>query len=144
MIEDNNTLQNNKNNEISILNKKVAELRKILHERAKTSGEMELLYGESNKKMQVIGSERNHEKNEKVLLGNKVEQVQSENRVAKEHISQLKSRFQQLEMHVKEKQQALEQLYQEFTRKEIEWASSLEEAENNMAAEFNAKLDEME
>ena len=75
MIEDNNTLQNNKNNEISILNKKVAELRKILHEREKTIGEMELLYGESNKKMQVIGSERNYEKNEKVLLGNKVEQV---------------------------------------------------------------------
>lgn len=68
---------NQKNSELAIVNKKVQELNGLLHERERTIGEMEHLYGESNRKVQLMGHESEGSKRSVVMLENRVVELES-------------------------------------------------------------------
>ena len=111
--------------EIGILNKKISQLSGLLHERENTVAEMEHLFGESNKKVQIMGHQSNHSKNNIVLLENRLAQIQSQNRICQEQIAKLTQLCKAQEMELNNKEKTIEKLVEQYNKKQIQWSNTL-------------------
>ena len=90
-----------------------------------------------------MGHESHSSKNNILILENNVAGLESQNRVYQEQLDKLSKACKIQEGQIVKKNQAFQQLCQEYSNKEIQWANTLEKEQNQLTNDFNARIDEM-